>query len=94
MKMHVGTGWIDKPESINVINPFDGSVVDTVPKSDLKDVETAIATARHGAKIMAQLTAYDRYRLLSGRRAFGRTVGRVCPDDYAGRRQNTSRVTI
>jgi len=64
MKMHVGTGWIDKPEIINVINPFDGSLVDTVPKSDLNDVETAIATAQRGSKIMAQLTAYERYRLL------------------------------
>ena len=64
MKMHVGTGWIDKPQSINVINPFDGSVVDTVPKSDLNDVETAIATAQRGSKIMAQLTAYERYRFL------------------------------
>ena len=64
MKMHVGTDWIDKPEIINVINPYDGSVVDTVPKSDLKDVETAIATAVRGSKIMAQLTGYERYRLL------------------------------
>jgi acyl-CoA reductase-like NAD-dependent aldehyde dehydrogenase len=64
MKMHVGTDWIDKPEIINVINPYDGSVVDSVPKSDLKDVETAIATAVRGSKIMAQLTGYERYRLL------------------------------
>ena len=64
MKMHVGTGWIDKPEIINVINPYDGSVVDTVPKSDLSDVETAIATAVRGSKVMAQLTGYERYRLL------------------------------
>jgi glyceraldehyde-3-phosphate dehydrogenase (NADP+) len=64
MKMHVGTGWIEKPEVIKVINPYDGSVVDTVPKSDLKDVETAIATAQRGSKIMAQMTGYERYRLL------------------------------
>ena len=64
MKMHVGTGWIDKPEIIKVINPYDGSVVDTVPKSDLKDVDTAIATAVRGSKIMAQMTGYERYRLL------------------------------
>ena len=64
MKMHVGTGWIDKPEVIKVFNPYDGSVVDTVPKSDLKDVDTAVATAVGGARIMAQLTGYERYRLL------------------------------
>ncbi len=64
MKMHVGTGWIDKPENIEVINPYDGSVVDTVPKADLKDVETAIATAVRGSQAMAQMTGYERYRLL------------------------------
>ncbi|MCP4156067.1 MAG: aldehyde dehydrogenase family protein [bacterium] len=64
MKMHVGTGWIDKPETIEVINPYDRSVVDTVPKSDLKDVDTAIATAVRGSQRMAQMTSYERYRLL------------------------------
>lgn len=64
MKMHVGTGWIDKPETIEVINPYDGSVVDTVPKADLKDVDTAIATAVRGSQRMAQMTSYERYRLL------------------------------
>jgi len=62
--MHVGTGWIDKSEVIKVINPYDSSVVDTVPQSDLKDVETAVAAAVRGAKIMAQMTGYERYRLL------------------------------
>lgn len=64
MKMHVGTGWIDKPEIIEVLNPYDNSVVDTVPKSDFKDVDTVIATAVRGSKIMAQMTGYERYRLL------------------------------
>ena len=32
MRMHVGGEWIDKPNKIDVLSPFDGSVVDTVPK--------------------------------------------------------------
>jgi acyl-CoA reductase-like NAD-dependent aldehyde dehydrogenase len=64
MKMHVATGWFDKPEAIEVINPYDSSAVDTVPRSDLKDVETAVAAAVRGAKIMAQMTGDERYRLL------------------------------
>ena len=32
MKMIIGGKWIDKTETIDVINPFDGSVIDTVPR--------------------------------------------------------------
>ena len=31
MRMHVGTDWIDRPEVIEVRNPYDNSVLDTVP---------------------------------------------------------------
>ena len=64
MRMHVGGEWIDKPNKIDVLSPFDGSVVDTVPRGDAKDVETAIQTAERGAKIMAGLTGYERYEIL------------------------------
>ena len=33
MKMHVGGAWVDAAETIDVLNPFDGSVVDTVPRA-------------------------------------------------------------
>lgn len=64
MKMHIGGQWVDKSEKIDVINPFDNSVVDTVPRGDIEDVEVAIATAVRGAKAMAALTAYERYEIL------------------------------
>jgi hypothetical protein len=32
MRMYVGTDWIDKPETIEVQNPYDNSVLDTVPE--------------------------------------------------------------
>jgi len=64
MKMYVGTEWVDKTKAIEVTNPYDGSVVDTVPRGDLKDVDKAIATAVRGAGIMAGMTGYERYRLL------------------------------
>ena len=64
MKMHVGGKWIDKEDRIEVLNPFDGSVVDTVPKADANDVDTAIATAVEGARIMAAMPAYERYQIL------------------------------
>ena len=63
--MHVGGQWVDKSNKIDVLSPFDGSVVDTVPKGDdASDVETAIQTAERGAKIMAGLTGYERYEIL------------------------------
>ena len=64
MKMLLGGKWVDKAEKIEVRNPFDGSVVDTVPRSDLNDVEQALATAERGARIMRELTGYQRYEIL------------------------------
>ncbi len=64
MRMHIGGEWIDKSEKIEVLHPFDGSVVDTIPKGDLNDVEKAIDTAERGAKIMAKMTGYERYEIL------------------------------
>jgi acyl-CoA reductase-like NAD-dependent aldehyde dehydrogenase len=64
MRMHIGGEWVDRPQKIDVLNPFDSSVVDTIPKSDLNDVEKAIDTAVRGAKVMAKLTGYERYEIL------------------------------
>ena len=64
MKMHVGGRWIDKAEMIEVLNPFDGSVVDTVPKGDAADVDAAITAAAEGARIMGAMPAYERYQIL------------------------------
>ncbi|MBI3988748.1 MAG: aldehyde dehydrogenase family protein, partial [candidate division NC10 bacterium] len=64
MRMYVAGGWIEKPEKIEVINPYDGSVVDTVPRCDLSDVDRALESAVRGAKVMARLPGYERYRIL------------------------------
>ena len=64
MKMYVGTDWVDASESIEVINPFDGSVVDTVPKATAADVDRAVTAAMRGAKVMAALTGYERSEIL------------------------------
>ena len=64
MKMYIGGQWVDKSEKIEVLHPFDGSVVDTIPRGDAADVELALATAERGAKVMAKLTGYERYEIL------------------------------
>jgi len=64
MKMYVAGQWVDKPAKIDVVNPFDGKPIDTVPKGDVKDVDRALESAVRGAKAMAKLPGYERYRIL------------------------------
>jgi len=64
MKMHIGGKWVDKSEKVEVINPFNGSVIDTIPRASQQDVETALKTAEYGAKIMAKMTGYERYEII------------------------------
>ena len=64
MKMHIGGEWVDRDEKIDVVNPYDNSVIDTVPRAGLEDVETAVASAARGAKVMAQMPGYRRFEIL------------------------------
>jgi acyl-CoA reductase-like NAD-dependent aldehyde dehydrogenase len=64
MKMFLAGQWTDKPKKIEVRNPFDNSVIDAVPKADGADVERALAFAERGAKVMAKLSSYDRWKIL------------------------------
>ena len=64
MKMYVAGQWIDKPQTINVINPYDNSVIDTVPRADRSDVERALGSAVRGAQVMAKLPGYERWKIL------------------------------
>src|SRR5215831_8833662 len=64
MRMYVAGEWISKPQSIPVENPYDKSVVDTVPRADRADVERALESAVRGARAMARLSGYDRFNIL------------------------------
>ncbi|NOZ08766.1 MAG: aldehyde dehydrogenase family protein [FCB group bacterium] len=64
MKMVIGGTWIDKPETIAVRNPFDGSVVDSVPRATVEDIQAAIRTARDGYEINRNLPAHRRISIL------------------------------
>lgn len=64
MKMYVAGQWIDKAEKIDVLNPYDGGVVDTVPRADLGDVDRALASAVRGAQVMVNLPGYERWKIL------------------------------
>jgi acyl-CoA reductase-like NAD-dependent aldehyde dehydrogenase len=64
MRMYIAGQWIDKPQTIPVENPYDRSVVDTVPRADRGDVQRALDSAVRGASAMARLSGYDRYKIL------------------------------
>jgi glyceraldehyde-3-phosphate dehydrogenase (NADP+) len=64
MKILLDGQWVDRNEKIDVIDPFDNSVVDTVPKCDRKDVETALKAAVKGFEITKRMSVYDRAQVL------------------------------
>jgi len=64
MRMLVGGTWKDKPERMPVTSPFDGRVIDEVPRADAADVEEALRTATQAAQTMRRMPAYERYRRL------------------------------
>jgi acyl-CoA reductase-like NAD-dependent aldehyde dehydrogenase len=73
--------WVSKPQTIPVENPFDRSVIDTVPRADRGDVERALQSAVRGARVMAKLSGYDRLpHPAEGGGPDGRAPGRTWAD--------------
>ena len=69
MKMFLSGEWQDRSQTISVTNPFNGAVIDTIPKANAADVDKALATLVDGARVMRNMSAYDRSKIL--RRAAG-----------------------
>jgi len=64
MKMLIGGNWIDKSRKIDVLNPFDNSLVDTVPYGTAEDINKAIDIAQKGYEINRNLPAHKRISIL------------------------------
>lgn len=64
MQMFLNGAWTDQSQRIDVVNPFDGSVIDTVPRATADDVDQAIAGAVEGAKLMRRMPGYERFQIL------------------------------
>ncbi len=64
MRMFFSGQWQDKSETIPVTNPFNGAVIDTVPRGTAADVDTALKSLQAGAAIMRKMPAYDRSKIL------------------------------
>ncbi len=64
MKMLLADQWVDREKTIEVRDPYDDSVIDTVPAATAEDVETALEAA-HRARVTARgLSTYERSQIL------------------------------
>jgi acyl-CoA reductase-like NAD-dependent aldehyde dehydrogenase len=61
MKMFLAGEWVDGSRQIPVENPFDSSVIDTVPRAGAGEVERALDFAAKGASVMKRLPAHERW---------------------------------
>ena len=64
MKMLLNGQWVDRNEKIDVIDPFDNSVIDTVPSATAEDCELALSSAVKGFEITKKMTVYERAQIL------------------------------
>jgi len=62
--MLIAGKWVDRDEKIDVRDPWDDSLVDTVPSGTAKDVDAAIAAAVEGFKVSRALPVHERVRIL------------------------------
>ena len=91
MKMFLAGRWVEKPQQAQVKNPFDGSVIDTVPKGDAADVEAAIDGAVAGAVEMRRTSGYQRYEILHRASELMRAGRRTGTPDQPRGRQDAGR---
>ncbi len=60
MKMIIGGEWVEKKEKIDVINPYAGKVIDTVPRGTAEYVDRAVAAAVEGDEDNRHLPLHKR----------------------------------
>lgn len=64
MKMLLNGQWVDRDKKIEILDPYDNSLVDTVPGGSKEDVEIALKAAVKGFEITKKMTVYDRAQIL------------------------------
>ena len=64
MKMLLAGEWVDREEKIDVHDPFDDSVIDTVPAASDSDVEMALEASVHGFAVAKKMSVFDRAQVL------------------------------
>jgi glyceraldehyde-3-phosphate dehydrogenase (NADP+) len=65
MKMLLNGEWVDGPEKSEIRNPQDNSLVDTVPRAGVEDMQQAIEAAARGAERSRELPVHQRMSILN-----------------------------
>ena len=99
MKMLLAGEWVTRDETIEVCDPFDGAVIDSVPSATSDDVETALVTAAAAAATARKLATHERARILltvagivnENLEEFARTIAREGSKTIREARKETSR---
>lgn len=65
MKMIVGGKEISREKTLEVLYPYTGEVIDTVPEASFEDVDKAISLAVEGKRIMKNTPIYKRVEILN-----------------------------
>lgn len=64
MQMFLEGRWQSGESAVAVKNPFNGETLDEVPQGTARDVDRALTTLVTGARLMRQLTGYERAQIL------------------------------
>jgi glyceraldehyde-3-phosphate dehydrogenase (NADP+) len=64
MRMLIGSDWVEGKEKIEVRDPYDNQLIDTVPAGSAEDVEAAIQNAVQGFEIARKMTVHQRAGIL------------------------------
>lgn len=64
MKMFLDGGWEGGEQVLEVRQPYDQAILDTVPAASPEQVERAIEGAVRGAGIMREMPGYERFEIL------------------------------
>ncbi|MFB0564645.1 MAG: aldehyde dehydrogenase family protein [Candidatus Aminicenantaceae bacterium] len=64
MRMLIGENWVDKDEKIEVRNPYNNELIDTVPYGDTRDVEAAFKAAEEGFRLNRKMPVHKRISIL------------------------------
>lgn len=63
-KMFLGGSWVNRENIIEVRDPQDNTVIDTVPAASKEDMLSCIDLAKEGAKIAAAMPVYERMAVI------------------------------
>ncbi len=64
MKMLLADQWVDREKTIDVRDPFDDSLIDTVPAATVDDVEIALAAADAARATARAMSTFERSQIL------------------------------